>query len=182
MLRLSFPCLHALLIKYDPAIVLVWVLCAVPDVHPPCCCVTVPFFLYSADGADLTYVQSNTASAASLTISGPKIDYSPNKSTPRLNTLAVASASSFASLESVTAGAPSTVADDADGRDDGEGRRVAGPNSLCPVVAFASFAAQLSFKMVLHLAVFGGGCSGWCTLSGCIAGCVAHCQLSCWCW
>jgi hypothetical protein len=33
-----------------------------------------------------------------------------------------------------------------------------GPNSLCPVVAFASFAAQLSFKMVLHLAVFGGGC------------------------
>jgi hypothetical protein len=36
----------------------------------------------------------------------------------------------------------------------------AGPNSLCPVVAFASFAAQLSFKMVLHLAVFGGGCGG----------------------
>jgi hypothetical protein len=34
---------------------------------------------------------------------------------------------------------------------------VAGPTSLCPVVAFASFAAQLSFKAVLHLMVFSGG-------------------------
>lgn len=135
-------------------------MCAVPDVRPPCCCVTVPSFP-CADGADLTYVKSNTASAASLSISGPKIDYSPNKSPPRLTTLTVASASSFASLESVTAAAPSTAADGNDvGSDDSESRSVAGPNSLCPVVAFASFAAQLSFKMVLHLAVFGGGCTG----------------------
>jgi hypothetical protein len=31
------------------------------------------------------------------------------------------------------------------------------PSALCPVVAFASFAAQLSFKAVLHVVVFGGG-------------------------
>lgn len=38
----------------------------------------------------------------------------------------------------------------------------AAPTSLCPVVAFASFAAQLSFKAVLHLAVFAGGwVGGW---------------------
>lgn len=33
----------------------------------------------------------------------------------------------------------------------------AGPNGLCPVVAFTSFAAQLSFKAIQHLVVFGGG-------------------------
>lgn len=33
---------------------------------------------------------------------------------------------------------------------------VAPPTSLCPVVAFTSWAAQLSFKALLHLAVFGG--------------------------
>lgn len=29
-------------------------------------------------------------------------------------------------------------------------------NSLCPVVAFASFAGQLGFKAIMHVAVFGG--------------------------
>jgi hypothetical protein len=33
---------------------------------------------------------------------------------------------------------------------------VAAPTSLCPVVAFTSWAAQLSFKALMHLAVFGG--------------------------
>jgi hypothetical protein len=33
----------------------------------------------------------------------------------------------------------------------------AAPSGLCPVVAFASFAAQLSFKAILHVMVFGGG-------------------------
>lgn len=33
----------------------------------------------------------------------------------------------------------------------------AGPSGFCPVVAFASFAGQLSFKAILHLVVFGGG-------------------------
>lgn len=33
---------------------------------------------------------------------------------------------------------------------------LASTNSLCPVVAFASFAGQLGFKAALHIAVFGG--------------------------
>jgi len=32
----------------------------------------------------------------------------------------------------------------------------AAPTGLCPVVGFSSFVGQLSFKVILHLAVFGG--------------------------
>jgi len=32
----------------------------------------------------------------------------------------------------------------------------AAPTGLCPVVGFSSFMGQLSFKAILHLAVFGG--------------------------
>lgn len=41
----------------------------------------------------------------------------------------------------------------------------AGVTSMCPVVAFASVAAQMSFKLVLHLAVFGGAWV-WRTIKG----------------
>jgi hypothetical protein len=40
---------------------------------------------------------------------------------------------------------------------------VAAPTSLCPVVAFASVAAQLSFRVIVHLAVFAGECGLLCS-------------------
>lgn len=42
---------------------------------------------------------------------------------------------------------------------------VATPTSLCPVVAFASVASQLSFRVIVHLAVFAGECKS----EGCCA-------------
>lgn len=37
-----------------------------------------------------------------------------------------------------------------------QGAAASAPTSLCPVVALASFAGQLTFKAVMHLAVFAG--------------------------
>jgi len=51
-----------------------------------------------------------------------------------------------------------STASDSAGQEGVNGMGSAAPTSLCPVVGFYSFVGQLSFKAILHLAVFGGEC------------------------
>lgn len=116
-----------------------------------------------ADGADMSHVKGSAAAKpASPRDVTPQTDHSsssPGRPPPHTTTLAAASTASSSEAGSdvgVVHITPPAASKDARAAAASEGA-VAGPTGLCPVVAFASFAAQLSFKAVLHLMVFAGG-------------------------
>lgn len=117
------------------------------------------------DGADLAHVKDSPSSAphAPSDTTFDK-DQAIDENSAPVPTLAVASASSASSdsggakvVEEAGALSATAAAASFSAAAASSSGSVAGPTSLCPVVAFTSFAAQLSFKAVLHLAVFAGG-------------------------
>lgn len=122
-----------------------------------------------ADGVDVSHVKGLTTTPDTTS---DTTAYKDNNDTPahrpnaHVTTLAVRSTSSSEADSDIAAPSPVQLAHSKDAAAVGAfgglpavpaaATEGAGPSGLCPVVAFASFAAQLSFKAILHLVVFGG--------------------------
>jgi hypothetical protein len=110
-----------------------------------------------SDRADVKQMAASATPSYSTADADPSKDHTTIRPTLDISATATSSSDlpSFSGSDSGLGGAPGGAA----------------PTSLCPVVAFASWSAQLSFKAILHLAVFGGewrGAQLGCGDKGCL--------------